>query len=196
MPSELAARVGGRALRRIVYSKEVIRQRVEALAQDIAAAYDEDDDLLLVGLLKGSFIFLADLVRNIERPLQVDFLVVSSYGAGMTSSGEVQLLYDPQTELTGRRVVVVEDIIDSGVTLSWLMPMLKSRGPKSLELCTLLRKQSARLDWEPRWVGFEAPSEFLVGYGLDHGEGLRHLPYIASLWPPAGGTGQETVTNG
>ncbi len=187
MPSELDARLGGGALRRIVYSKDVIGQRVEALARDIAAAYDEDDDLLLVGLLKGSFVFLADLVRKIERPLQVDFLVVSSYGAGMTSSGDVQLLYDPQAELTGRRVVVVEDIIDSGVTLSWLMPMLKSRGPKSLELCALLRKQGARLDWEPRWVGFEAPSEFLVGYGLDYGEDLRHLPYIASLWPPQAG---------
>ena len=195
MSNELATRLEGRVLRRIVYSEDVIRRRVEVLARDIAGAYDEDDDLLLLGVLKGSFMFLADLVRNIARPLRVDFLIVSSYGAGMTSSGDVQLLYDPRAELTGRAVVVVEGIIDSGATLSRLIPILEARKPKSLEICALLRKQGARLEGEPRWVGFEAPSEFLVGYGLDHNEGLRHLPHIASLWPLSR-AGEETLTNG
>src|SRR5690606_14197426 len=108
--------------------------------------------LLVLGLLKGSFIFLADLVRRIERPLQVDFLVASSYGAGTVSSGEVRLLYAPGTSLAGRAVVVVEDIVDSGTTLNRVLPMLAARGPKSLELCVLLHKRRTRLDREPRWV--------------------------------------------
>ena len=174
-------RLGGRTLQRIVYTEAEIRGRVEALARDISAAYDDSRPLLVLGLLKGSFVFLADLVRRIERPLQVDFLVASSYGAGKVSTGEVRLLYDPEADLTGRAVVVVEDIVDSGTTLNHLMPLLEARGPSSLELCALLHKRRARLDREPRWVGFEAPGEFLVGYGLDYSEDLRHLPYIASL---------------
>jgi hypoxanthine phosphoribosyltransferase len=173
--------LGGRKLERIVFTEAEIRGRVAALAREISAAYDESQELLVLGLLKGSFIFLADLVRRIERPLQVDFLVASSYGAGKVSTGEVRLLYDPEAELTGRAVVVVEDIVDSGTTLNWLMPMLEARNPSSLELCALLHKRRARLDREPRWVGFDAPGEFLVGYGLDYSEDLRHLPYIASL---------------
>jgi hypoxanthine phosphoribosyltransferase len=173
--------LGGRELKRIVFTEAEIRGRVEALAREISAAYAESQKLLVLGLLKGSFIFLADLVRRIERPLQVDFLVASSYGAGKVSTGEVRLLYDPEADLTGRAVVVVEDIVDSGTTMNRLMPMLEARGPSSLELCALLHKRRARLDREPRWVGFEAPGEFLVGYGLDMSEDLRHLPYIASL---------------
>jgi hypoxanthine phosphoribosyltransferase len=173
--------LGGRALRRIVYTEEQIRERVAGLAREISSALDPSDDLLVLGLLKGSFIFLADLVRKIERPLQVDFLVASSYGAGTVSSGEVRLLYDPEAELAGRSVVVVEDIVDSGTTLNRVLPMLEARGPKRLELCALLHKRRARLHREARWVGFEAPGEFLVGYGLDYSEDLRHLPYIASL---------------
>ena len=173
--------LGGRQLKRIVYTEAEIRGRVEALAREISAAYDESQDLLVLGLLKGSFIFLADLVRRIERPLQVDFLVASSYGAGKVSTGEVRLLYDPEADLTGRAVVVVEDIVDSGTTLNRVLPLLAARGPSSLELCALLHKRRARLDREPRWVGFDAPGEFLVGYGLDYSEDLRHLPYIASL---------------
>ena len=178
---ERAAQLGGRELRRIVYTEEQIRGRVDALGRDISATYRADDDLLVLGLLKGSFIFLADLVRRIDCPLQVDFLVASSYGAGQVSSGHVRLLYDAEARLTDRAVVVVEDIVDSGTTVNRLFPLLEDRGPRSLELCALLHKQHAVLDRKPRWVGFDAPGEFLVGYGLDCGEDLRHLPYIASL---------------
>ena len=178
---ERASPLGGRMLRRIVYTEDEIRARVEALGREISAAYTAADDLLVVGLLKGSFIFLADLVRRIDCPLQVDFLVASSYGAGQTSSGDVRLLYDPETRLTGRAVLVVEDVLDSGQTVNRVLPLLAGRGPASLELCALLHKSGAVLDRKPRWVGFDAPDEFLVGYGMDHGEDLRHLPYIAAV---------------
>ena len=168
-------------LQSIVFTEEQIRDRVAELGRDIAAAYGPEDDLLLLGLLKGSFVFMADLVRRIDRPLQVDFLIVSSYGAARTSSGEVRLLYDPQVTLADRSVVVVEDIVDSGTTMNRLLPMLQERGPKSLEVCALLQKPGAALDRAPRWVGFDAPGDFLVGYGLDSAEDLRQLPYIASL---------------
>lgn len=179
--SEPPAQLGGRRLGRVVFTEEQIRDRVAALGAAIAASYGPDDDLLLLGLLKGSFVFMADLVRRIDRPLRVDFLIVSSYGAARTSSGEVRLLYDPQVTLADRSVVVVEDIVDSGTTLNRLLPMLQERGPRSLEVCALLHKPSAALDRAPRWVGFEAPGDFLVGYGLDCAEDLRQLPYIASL---------------
>jgi hypoxanthine phosphoribosyltransferase len=168
-------------LQSVVFTEEQIRDRVAELGRAIAAAYGPDDDLLLLGLLKGSFVFMADLVRRIDRPLQVDFLIVSSYGAARTSSGEVRLLYDPQVTLADRSVVVVEDIVDSGTTMNRLLPMLEERGPRSLEVCALLHKPGAALDRAPRWVGFEAPGAFLVGYGLDSAEDLRQLPYIASL---------------
>lgn len=168
-------------LRRVVYTEAEIRIRVDALGREISARYGPADRLLVLGLLKGSFIFLADLVRRIDCPLQLDFLVASSYGAGRVSSGDVRLLYDTGMDLAGRAVVLVEDIVDSGTTLRRLLPLLERRGPKSLELCALLRKPGAALDREPRWLGFEAPDEFLVGYGLDVAENLRHLPYIASV---------------
>jgi hypoxanthine phosphoribosyltransferase len=171
----------GPSVRRVVYTEEAIRRRVTELGREISASYGPDDGLVVLGLLKGSFIFLADLVRRIDCPLQLDFLVASSYGAGRVSSGEVRLLYDTGMDLAGRSVLVIEDIVDSGTTLRHLMPLLEARGPKSLELCALLRKRGAVLDREPRWVGFEAPDEFLVGYGLDVAENLRHLPYIASV---------------
>ncbi len=151
------------------------------MAAEITHKYREDDDLLMLGLLKGSFIFLADLVREIQVPLQVDFLVVGSYGSGRVSSGDVRLLYQPECAFAGRAVVLVEDIIDSGTTLRALMPLLRDRGPASLEVCALLHKKLVNLETEPRWIGFEAPKEFLVGYGLDYGEHFRHLPYIGSL---------------
>lgn len=165
----------------MVYTEAEIRTRVDALGREISASYGPADRLLILGLLKGSFIFLADLVRRIECPLQLDFLVASSYGAGRVSSGDVRLLYDTGMDLAGRAVVLVEDIVDSGTTLRRLIPLLERRGPKSLELCALLRKRGAALGREPRWLGFEAPDEFLVGYGLDVAENLRHLPYIASV---------------
>lgn len=173
--------LGGQPLRRVVFTADRIAARVAEMGAEITEAYEEGDNLLVLGLLKGSFIFLADLVRSVHRPLQVDFLVASSYGAEKVSSGTVQLLYDPEASVEGRRVIIVEDIVDSGTTMKRLVPMLEKRGPKSLEICALLHKRITSLEKEPRWVGFEAPREFLVGYGLDYGEEFRHLPYIASL---------------
>ncbi|MDH3205373.1 MAG: hypoxanthine phosphoribosyltransferase [Gemmatimonadota bacterium] len=166
---------------KVVYSAEQISTRVQELAADISSAYSEDDRLLILGLLKGSFIFMADLVREITLPHHVDFLVASSYGAGKQSSGDVRLLHDPESPLAGRAVIVVEDIVDSGTTLEGVLPRLRAREPASLDVCTLLHKRLTPLDPEPRWVGFDAPNDFLVGYGLDHAEDFRHLPYIASL---------------
>jgi hypoxanthine phosphoribosyltransferase len=179
--AESDIRQTGRKLSRIAYTREEIRQRVSALAEEITLAYGPGDRLLVLGLLKGSFIFLADLVRQIQHPLQVDFLVASSYGKGKRSSGKVNLLYDPEASLEGRSVILVEDIIDSGATMNRLLPLLEGRKPRSLEVCALLHKRVATLDREPRWVGFDAPLEFLVGYGLDYGEEFRHLPFIGTL---------------
>jgi hypoxanthine phosphoribosyltransferase len=174
-------RLSGRAVKRIAFDETVIAKRVMELGRDISGAYP-DGDLLVLGLLKGSFIFLSDLVRQITRPLQVDFLVASSYGDGMVSSGTVNLVYDPETELEGKHILLVEDIIDSGRTLNRLMAILKEREPRSLEICALLHKRIAEgLKYDAKFVGFDAPNEFLVGYGLDHAENFRHLPYIASL---------------
>jgi hypoxanthine phosphoribosyltransferase len=180
MPVVLSeGQLGGRKLRRVVYTAEQVQARVREIAADISAAYTADDRLLMVGILKGSFVFLADLVREITLPLHVDFVVASSYGSGQASTGEVKLLYDVAAPLEGRAVVLVEDIVDSGTTLQTLVPKLRTRGPASLEICALLHKRT--IDLAPRWVGFDAPNEFLVGYGLDLAEDFRHLPYIASL---------------
>jgi len=174
-------RLSGRALRRVAFDEETIAGRVAELGQEITEAYP-DGDLLVLGLLKGSFIFLSDLVRNIRRPLQVDFLVASSYGDATISSGTVRLLYDPETMLEGKHILLVEDIVDSGRTLNRLMKLLEERSPRSLEICALLHKRIAiELEHDTRFIGFDAPHEFLVGYGLDHAENFRHLPYIASL---------------
>lgn len=151
------------------------------MSDEIAQAYP-DGDLLVLGLLKGSFIFLSDLVREIRRPLQIDFLVAASYGDSTVSSGTVKLVYDPETELRGKHILLVEDIVDTGRTLNRLMDLLQARKPRSLEICALLHKHvAAELRYPTRFVGFDAPNEFLVGYGLDHAENFRHLPYIASL---------------
>ena len=174
-------RLDGRAVRRIAFGEEQISARVRELGQAITQAYP-DGDLLVLGLLKGSFIFLSDLVREIRRPLQVDFLVASSYGDATVSSGSVRLVYDPETTLEGKHILLVEDIVDSGRTLSRLCDLLSERSPRSLEVCALLHKHVAEhLRYPTKFVGFDAPNEFLVGYGLDHAENFRHLPYIASL---------------
>jgi hypoxanthine phosphoribosyltransferase len=179
---EILARTGGRQLRRIVYGQEEIARRVREMGQEITAAYPAGEPLLLIGLLKGSFIFVSDLIREIARPAQVDFLVAASYGSGTSTSGEVRLLYDPEANLEDRHVVLVEDIVDSGTTMNRLIPLLEARRPRSLEICALLHKHVAtNLVREPRWVGFDAPNEFLIGYGLDHSEDFRNLPFIASL---------------
>ncbi len=168
-------------LKRVVFDEETIAERVRELGQEISAAYP-DGELLVLGLLKGSFIFLSDLVRKIDRPLQVDFLVASSYGEGTVSSGNVRLVYEPETDLAGKHILLVEDIIDTGKTLNKLVALLRQRRPRSLEICALLHKHiAAHLELEAKFLGFDAPTLFLVGYGLDHAENFRHLPYIASL---------------
>jgi hypoxanthine phosphoribosyltransferase len=174
-------RLMGRSVKRIVFTEAQIAARVRELGEEITAAYPEGD-LLVLGLLKGSFIFLSDLVRQIRRSLQVDFLVASSYGDGTVSSGTVRLLYDPETKLEGKHILLVEDIVDTGRTLGRLIDLLAQRGPKSLDICALLHKHIAEdLRHPTRFIGFDAPNEFLVGYGLDHAENFRHIPYIASL---------------
>ena len=174
-------RLDGRPVRRVAFSAETIAARVRELGAEITAAYP-DGELLVLGLLKGSFIFLSDLVRQIGRPLQVDFLVAASYGDAMVSSGQVRLVYDPETKLEGKHILLVEDIVDSGRTLGRLMDLLAARRPRSLDICALLHKHIAtELRHDVRFLGFDAPNEFLVGYGLDHAENFRHLPYIASL---------------
>lgn len=175
------ARLKGRAVKRIAFDEATIARRVQELGREITAAYP-DGELLVLGLLKGSFIFLSDLVRQIERPLHVDFLVASSYGDATVSSGNVKLVYDPNTSLEGKHILLVEDIVDSGRTLQKLMDLLGERKPRSLEICALLHKHIAtELHHPTKFIGFDAPHEFLVGYGLDHAEDFRHVPYVASL---------------
>lgn len=173
-------RTGGRPVRQVVFDAATIARRVQDLGREITRAYPEGE-LLLIGLLKGSFVFLADLARAIDRPLQVDFLIASSYGTRTRSSGEVRLLYEPAAALAGRHILLIEDIIDSGRTLASLTDRLRSRGPRSLAICALLDKRIAPPLPEVRFTGFTAPPAFLVGYGLDHAEDFRHLPYIADL---------------
>ena len=174
-------RLLGRSVKRVVYDAGAIASRVRQLGAEVTKAYP-DGDLVVLGLLKGSFIFLSDLVREIRRPIHVDFLVASSYGDAMVSSGSVRLLYDPETVLEGKHILLVEDIIDSGRTLARLTELLSARNPRSLETCALLHKHIAtELKVPTRFVGFDAPHEFLVGYGLDHAENFRHIPFIASL---------------
>jgi hypoxanthine phosphoribosyltransferase len=178
---DVLRRTGGRTVKSIVYDEAAIAAKVAELGAEITSAYP-DGELLVLGLLKGSFIFLGDLVRKIERPLQVDFLVASSYGSGTTSSGNVRLLYDPETRLEGKHIVLVEDIVDTGNTLRRLLAVLKERAPASLSICALLDKVEMHAPMpETRFVGFQAPTAFLVGYGLDHSEDFRHLPFIADL---------------
>lgn len=179
--AELQRYMGGVKVSRVIFDEAAIQRRVRDLGAEIAAAYPEGD-LLLLALLKGSFLFLADLCRAIPRPLSVDFIVASSYGKGTTSSGNVRLLYDPAIDLAGKHVVLVEDIIDTGLTLERLTELLQARNPKSLAICALLDKKLApRPPRELKFTGFDAPSAFLVGYGLDHAEQHRHLPCIVDL---------------
>jgi hypoxanthine phosphoribosyltransferase len=174
-------RLEGRSVKRIVYTAEEIAARVRELGREITEVYGSGE-LLILGLLKGSFIFVSDLVRTIQRPLQVDFLVAASYGTDTVSSGHVRLVYDPETTLEGKHILLVEDVVDSGRTLSKVIDVLKKRNPASIEICALLDKRIATfLKYPPKFTGFVAPHEFLVGYGLDHAENFRHLPYIASL---------------
>jgi hypoxanthine phosphoribosyltransferase len=164
--------------------------RIHVRLTELAAEIDRDyvgRELLLVGVLKGAVMVMADLARALHTPVEMDWMAVSSYGSGTRSSGVVRIIKDLDADLTGRHVLVVEDVIDSGLTLSWLLRNLTSRGPASLEVCTLLRKPDARRDAKSggpapvKYVGFDIPSEFVVGYGLDYAEKYRSLPFVGSL---------------
>ena len=180
-PVKADPRLDGRAVKRILFDEARIAARVAELGAEITRAYP-DGDLLVLGLLKGSFIFLSDLVRQITRPIQVDFLVASSYGDATVSSGTVRLVYDPETKLEGKHILLVEDIVDTGRTLNRLMTLLAARNPRSLEICALLdKKLQNELKHPVKFTGFDCPNEFVVGYGLDHAENYRHVPYIVSL---------------
>jgi hypoxanthine phosphoribosyltransferase len=168
---------------RVLISESEIHQRLAELAKEIEADY-EGHDLLLVGVLKGAVMVMADLARTLGRHVSMDWMAVSSYGSGTTSSGVVRILKDLDTDITGKHVLIVEDIIDTGLTLSWLVANLRSRGPASVEICALLRKPDAvRMNVDIRYVGFDIPNEFVVGYGLDYGEHYRNLRAVATLAP-------------
>jgi hypoxanthine phosphoribosyltransferase len=162
-------------------SEEALKQRVRELGEEISRDY-EGKDLFLVGVLKGAVFFLSDLMRCIEVPCEVDFMAVASYGSSTDSSGVVRILKDLDATIEGKDVLIVEDIIDSGLTLSYLLRTLRAREPRSLEVCALLTKPERReVDLPIRYTGFEIPNKFVIGYGLDHAERYRNLPYVAVL---------------
>jgi hypoxanthine phosphoribosyltransferase len=164
-------------------SAEAIKDKIAELAASIDSDYG-GRELLLVGVLKGACMVMADLARALTSPVQLDFMAVSSYGSGTASSGVVRILKDLDRDITGKDVVVVEDIIDSGLTLSWLLRNLRSRGPASVEVLAMLRKpDAAKVDVPVRYMGFDIPNEFVVGYGLDYAERYRNLPYVGTLKP-------------
>jgi hypoxanthine phosphoribosyltransferase len=173
----------------ILIDAETLEARVRELGSEISTDY-EGKDLLLVGVLKGAVFFIADLMRELALPCEIDFMAITSYGTGTDSSGVVRILKDLDLNIAGRDVLVVEDIIDSGLTLSYLMRTLRARRPASLEICTLLTKPDRReIEVPVRYVGFEIPNKFVIGYGLDFAERYRNLPYIGVLHPdlvPAG----------
>lgn len=162
-------------------------EQIDARLSELAAEIDRDyagRDILLVGVLRGAIMVMADLSRKIHTPLQMDWMAVSSYGSGTKSSGVVRILKDLDTDVHDRDVVIVEDIIDSGLTLSWLKDNLETRGASSVRIATLLRKPgAAKVDVDVSYVGFDIPTEFVVGYGLDYDEKYRHLPFVGTLAP-------------
>ena len=174
--TELEAGVG-----EVLIEEDALQERVAALGQELSADY-AGRDLLLIGVLKGAVFFMADLMRHLTVPCEVDFMAISSYGASTDSSGVVRILKDLVINIEGRHVLVVEDIIDSGLTLSYLMRNLEARSPASLEICALLTKPDRReMDVPVRYIGFEIPDRFVIGYGLDFAERYRNLPYVAIL---------------
>ena len=165
----------------VLVEAEDLQRRVVELGAEISADY-RGRDLVMVGVLKGAVIFLADLMRHISVPCEIDFMAVSSYGSATDSSGVVRILKDLDAPIAGRNVLIVEDIIDSGLTLHYLMRSLNAREPASLEVCTLLAKPDRlRVELEPRYVGFEIPNRFAIGYGLDHAQHHRNLDFVAAL---------------
>jgi hypoxanthine phosphoribosyltransferase len=170
-----------RAVGEILIDEETLQSRIRELGREVSADY-AGKELLLVGVLKGAVFFMADLMRAISVPCEIDFMAISSYGAATDSSGVVRILKDLDINIDGRHVLVVEDIIDSGLTLSYLMRNLESREPASLEVCALLTKPDRReIDVPVRYVGFEIPNRFVIGYGLDFAERYRNLPYVGVL---------------
>ncbi|GEA82193.1 hypoxanthine phosphoribosyltransferase [Cellulomonas uda] len=173
----------GDDLEKVLLTQEQLHGRLDEIAAQVDADY-ADKDLLLVGVLKGAVMVMADLARRLHSPVAMDWMAVSSYGSGTKSSGVVRILKDLDTDLTGKHVLIVEDIIDSGLTLSWLVSNLRSRGPASVEIATMLRKpDAAKVEVDVRYVGFDIPSEFVVGYGLDYAERYRNLPFVGTLAP-------------
>ena len=169
------------AVESVLVDEPALQARIGELGAEVSADY-RDRDLLLIGVLKGAVFFMADLMRSIEIPCEVDFMAVSSYGAGVDSSGVVRILKDLDISIEGRNVLVVEDIVDSGLTLSYLLRTLEAREPASLEVCALLTKPERRQnDVHCRYIGFEIPNRFVVGYGLDFAERYRNLPYVGVL---------------
>ena len=173
----------GTDLAKVLISKDEIDAKLAELAAQIDRDY-AGKELLIVGVLKGAVMVMADLARALHSPLVMDWMAISSYGMGTRSSGVVRILKDLDTDITGRDVLIVEDIIDSGLTLSWLLSNLNSRGPASLEVVTLLRKpDAAKVSIDVKYVGFDIPNEFVVGYGLDYAEKYRNLPFVGTLAP-------------
>src|SRR5256712_5786436 len=170
-----------RAVTDVLIAEDTLQRRIAELGEEISTDY-AGRDLLLVGVLKGAVFFMADLMRNLTIPCEIDFMAISSYGDSTDSSGVVRILKDLDINIEGRDVLVVEDIIDSGLTLSYLMRNLEAREPASLEICALLTKPDRReIEVPVRYVGFEIPNRFVIGYGLDFGERYRNLPYVAVL---------------
>lgn len=173
----------GNALERILVTEDELARRMAELAAEIDADY-QGKEILLVGVLKGAVMVVADLSRHLHTPLSMDWMAVSSYGAGTKSTGVVRILKDLDADVTGRDVLIVEDIIDSGLTLSWLRENLLARGAASVEIATALRKPEAlKVQVEVKYVGFDIPNEFVVGYGLDYAEYYRQLPFVGTLAP-------------
>ena len=173
----------GDDLEKVLLSEEQLHARLDEIAAQIDVDY-AGKDLLLVGVLKGAVMVMADLARRLHSSVQMDWTAVSSYGSGTKSSGVVRILKDLDADLTGRHVLIVEDIIDSGLTLSWLLSNLRSRGPATVEIATMLRKpEASKVDVDVRYVGFDIPNEFVVGYGLDYAEKYRNLPFVGTLAP-------------
>ncbi len=170
-------------IEKVLISSQEIQDKVAEMAAEIDADY-AGREVLLVGVLKGAVMIMADLARALTVPVSMEFMAVSSYGSSTSSSGVVRILKDLDREVADRHVLVVEDVIDSGLTLSWLLRNMKSRGPASVEVCALLRKpEAAKVDLPVRYVGFDIPSEFVVGYGLDYAERYRELPFVGLLKP-------------
>ena len=168
---------------RVLLSEDEIREKVRELGGKITADY-KNSNLMLVTVLKGAVVFLADLMRQIDVPAEIDFMVVSSYGSGVKSSGVVKIVKDLDVPLAGKDILIVEDILDSGLTLSYIKELLESRGPRSIRIATLLDKPSRRkVDLQADYLGFSVPDEFVIGYGLDYDEKYRNLPYIGILKP-------------